>query len=82
VRAELGERFDRELRIVSLQDIDVAVGIDEFEDRLALGVDHPLRLFRHEDLGYWGATEVLGPMWLARGLGLYSRDIEVMKLQF
>ena len=70
--AELGERFDRELRIVSLQDIDVAVGIDEFEDRLALGIDHPLRLFRHEDLGYWGVTEVFGPMWLARGLRLYS----------
>ena len=71
--AELGERFDRELRIVSLQDIVVAVGIDEFEDRLALGIDHPLRLFRHEDLEYWGVTEVFGPMWLARGLGLYSR---------
>ena len=41
--AELGERFDRELRIVSMQDIDVAVGIDEFEDRLALGIDHRLR---------------------------------------
>jgi SOS response associated peptidase (SRAP) len=29
-------------------------------------------------------TEVFGPMWLARGLGLYSRvsDLEVMKLQF
>jgi len=82
--AELGELFDRELRIVSLQDIDVAVGIDEFEDRLALGIDHPLRLFRHEDLGYWGVTEVFGPMWLARGLGLYSREsnLEVMKLQF
>jgi hypothetical protein len=78
--AELGERFDRELRIVSLQ----AVGIDEFEDRLALGIDHPLRLFRHEDLGYWGVTEVFGPLWLARGLRLYSRvfNLEVMKLQF
>jgi hypothetical protein len=32
--AELGERFDRELRIASLQ--DMAVGIDEFENRLAL----------------------------------------------
>ena len=82
--AELGERFDRELRIVSLQDIVVAVGIDEFEDRLALGINHPLRLFRHEDLRYWGVTEVFGPMWLARGLGLYSRvsNLEVMKLQF
>ena len=82
--AELGERFDRELRIVSLQDIDVAVGIDEFEDRLALGIDHPLRLFRHEDLGYWGVTEVFGPMWLARGLRLYSRvsNLEVRELQF
>ena len=36
---------------LSMQDIDVAVGIDEFEGRLALGIDHPLRLFRHEDLG-------------------------------
>jgi hypothetical protein len=47
-------------------------------------LDHPLRLFRHEDLGYWGVTEVFGPMWLARGLGLYSREsnLEVMKLQF
>jgi hypothetical protein len=44
-----------------LQDIDVAVGIDEFEDRLGLGIDHPLRLFRHEDLRYWGVTEVFGP---------------------
>jgi hypothetical protein len=69
---------------VSLQDIDVAVGIDEFEDRLALGIDHPLRLFRHEDLGYWGVTEVFGPMWSARGLRLYSRvsNLEVRKLQF
>jgi hypothetical protein len=29
-------------------------------------------------------AEVFGPMWLARGLGLYSREsnLEVMKLQF
>ena len=33
---------------------------------------------------YWEATEVFGPMWLARGLGLYSwvSNLEGMKLQF
>ena len=69
---------------MSWQDIDVAVGIDEFEDRLAPGIDHPLRLFRQEDLRYWGVTEVFGPMWLARGLGLYSwvSNLEGIKLQF
>ena len=33
---------------------------------------------------YPSLTEVFGPIWLARGLGLYSREsnLEVMKLQF
>ena len=74
--AELGERFDRELRIVSLQDIVVAVGIDEFEDRLALGIDHPLRLFRHEDLGYWGVTDVFRPDVVSTRIGFIFKGIQ------
>jgi hypothetical protein len=43
-----------------------------------------LRDVTFKDLGYWGVTEVFGPMWLARGFGLYLREsnLEVMKLQF
>ena len=46
---ELGERFDRELLIVSLHDVFVAIGIYEFVNRLALGIHHLLCLLRHED---------------------------------
>ena len=69
-------RLDRELRIVSLQDIVVAVGIDEFEDRLALGIDHPLRLFRHEDLGYWGVTDVFRPDVVSARIGFIFKGIQ------
>jgi hypothetical protein len=75
--AELGERFDRELRIVSLQ--DMAVGIDEFEDRLALGIEHPLRLFRHKDLGYWGVTEVFRPDVVSTRIGFIFKGYITLK---
>ena len=54
----------------------MAVGIDEFEDRLALGIDHPLRLFRHEDLEYFGVTEVLGHDVASTRIGFIFKGIQ------
>lgn len=56
-----------------------ARGIDEFEDRLALGIDHPLRLFRHEDLGYWGVTEVFRPDVVSTRIGFIFKGYPTLK---
>src|SRR5262249_40678288 len=53
--AKLVQRLDRKFFLVSLQDINVAVGINEFVDRLILGIHHSLCLLRCEDFVWLGA---------------------------
>jgi hypothetical protein len=53
--AKLGERVDWKSFLVGLQDVDVAVGIDELIDGLTLCVNHPLRFLRGEDFIGLGA---------------------------
>jgi len=48
----------------------------EFCSILALGIDHPLRLFRHEDLGYWGVTDVFRPDVVSTRIGFIFKGIQ------